>query len=232
MKYTNRYGLPESLVRAVMNDPYDKGEADYSATDLLRPPQINRLQQKHEEDISEDVADAMYRLLGSGVHNVLERAYEDTEGVTEQRFFAEIGGKVISGAVDLREAGKLLDYKVTATYTLMRGDHRLWEEQLNIYDWLARMNGTHVQELEIIVFLRDWKKSQKFKANYPEAPVRTVPLPQWDHEEQEEFILKKIEENEAEVVRQCTSEETWSGIRCKDWCSVAPFCNQNKGAFS
>lgn len=234
MIYTNKYGLPDSLVRAVQNDDYDKGDADFSATELLKPPQIGHLFRKHEEDISEDVADVIYRLLGSGIHNVLERAYEDSDAVLEQRFFADIvlaNGEpsTISGAVDLREAGKIMDYKVTATYTIMRGDHEAWEQQLNIYDWLARMNGSHVNELEIIAILRDWKKSQRFKVNYPDQGVVTVPINQWSHTEQEDFIREKIAEHQEDPPRYCTSDETWSGIRCKDWCNVSPFCKQFRG---
>ena len=69
MIYTNKDGLPESLVRAVRNEYYNKGDADYSATELLRPPQINYLSHKHEQKLSEDVADVIYRLLGSGIHD-------------------------------------------------------------------------------------------------------------------------------------------------------------------
>lgn len=237
MIYTNRYGLPESLVRAVQSDDYDKGKADYSATELLKPPQINHLYRKHEHELSEDVADVIYRLLGSGIHNVLERAYEDSEAILEQRMFATIKDAclddvVISGAVDLRETGKIMDYKVTATYTIMRGDHKEWEQQLNIYDWLAYMNGHQVNELEIVAILRDWKKSQRFKKNYPDQGVIIIPIDKWTHQEQEDFIRLKVAENQEKPPRYCTSDETWSGIRCKDWCSVATFCTQYTGKVS
>ena len=229
MIYTNKYGLPESLVCAVQSEKYSKGDADYSATELLKPPQIGWLFRKHESDISEDIADVIYRLLGSGIHEVLEKAYQGTEAVLEERLFATIDSSVISGAVDLREKGKIMDYKVTATYKIIRGDHEEWEQQLNIYDWLAWKNDHLVNELEIIAILRDWKKSQRFKANYPDQGVVTVPFTQWDHDKQEEFIREKIAEHQEDPPRYCTSEETWSSIRCRDWCNVSSFCPQWNG---
>ena len=232
MIYTNNYGLPESLVRAVQNNDYNKGDADFSATELLKPPQINRLFHEHEQDISEDVADVIYRVLGSGIHEVLEKAYEGTEGVLEERLFATIDDVTISGAVDLREFHKIMDYKVTATYTIIRAEHESWEQQLNIYDWLAWKNDHVVNELEVIAILRDWKKSQRFKANYPDQGVITLPIEQWDHDRQEEFIRRMIKEQQEDPPRYCTSEETWSGVRCKDWCNVSSFCKQYGGKFS
>ena len=55
MKITNQFGAPEQFVRALKNDSYSKGEADFSATGLLRPPQIAHLEKLHEEKLSTDV---------------------------------------------------------------------------------------------------------------------------------------------------------------------------------
>ena len=74
MKLTNNYGAPDSIVDAIRNDSYTKDGADFSVTELIKPPQIRRLWNEHEEDISVDVNDEMFKLLGTAVHNLLDSA--------------------------------------------------------------------------------------------------------------------------------------------------------------
>jgi len=70
---TNDWRAPDAFVRAIENDPYSKGDADFSATELLKPPQIVRLYNKHEDTVTSDVRDEWWKLLGKGVHAVLEQ---------------------------------------------------------------------------------------------------------------------------------------------------------------
>ena len=44
MRWTNEHDLPEPLYRAIIDDPYDKGDAELSVTQLLLPPRIVLLQ--------------------------------------------------------------------------------------------------------------------------------------------------------------------------------------------
>src|SRR5258706_69449 len=67
---TNKHGLPDAIVRAVLNDPYDRGDADFTVTQLLQPPQLARLTQANP--IPEDVSDRIWALLGHAVHVILE----------------------------------------------------------------------------------------------------------------------------------------------------------------
>ena len=39
MILTNEHGAPEAFVRAIQNDPYTKDGADFSVTELIKPPQ-------------------------------------------------------------------------------------------------------------------------------------------------------------------------------------------------
>ena len=73
MPLTNKYGSPDVFIRAIENDPYSKGAADFSATELLKPPQIVRLYNEHEDTITSDVRDEWWKLLGKGVHAILEQ---------------------------------------------------------------------------------------------------------------------------------------------------------------
>ena len=128
MKLTNEYGAPDEIVRAIQNDSYTKGGADFSVTELIKPPQIRRLWNEHEEDISIDVRDEMFKLLGTAVHSILDSAPKcdmcdgaglvhdhDTEPcdscdgtgviddgkIREKRFYADHNDTTISGAIDL-----------------------------------------------------------------------------------------------------------------------------------
>ena len=74
MKLTNKFGAPDEIVRAIQNDSYTKGGADFSVTELIKPPQIRRLWLKHEEDVSVDVNDEMFKILGTAVHKLLDSA--------------------------------------------------------------------------------------------------------------------------------------------------------------
>ena len=86
MKITNKAGLPEAIVQAVRADPYDKGAARFSVTELIGPPIIRLLHQQHDDEVEEDAADRIWSLFGSAVHGILERAAS-----------SEIGGKIYEG---------------------------------------------------------------------------------------------------------------------------------------
>ena len=209
---TNIHGLPEALVRAVVNDPYTGG-GDISVTKLIDAPQVRVLAKRHADALTVDVSERIWTLLGQGVHTVLERAALRAEGmVAETRLYAEIGGWTLSGQFDVMalETGILSDYKVTTVYKLQNTDK--WTQQLNILRWLAHQNGDAVKALEIIAILRDWKKGEAERAeSYPQQPIVRVPIPMWDLEETEEFILERVmlhREAEAEMV-PCTDEDRW-----------------------
>ena len=120
MKLTNEYGAPQAIVNAIQNDPYTKDGADFSVTELIKPPQVRRLWNEHEDKISVDVREEVWKLLGKGVHAVLEQQAGDS-GLKEQRFHAEHDGVTISGAIDLvGDDGVVTDYKVTSAYSVQK----------------------------------------------------------------------------------------------------------------
>lgn len=190
---TNVHNLPEALVRAVTNDPYTGG-GDISVTKLIDAPQIRVLAAKHRDELVVDVSERIWTLLGQGVHTVLERAALRQEGmIAEDRLYAEVAGWTLSGQFDVMalESGILSDYKVTTVYKLKNTDK--WTQQLNILRWLAHKNGITVKGLEIVAILRDWKKGEaERKADYPQQPIVRVPIPLWDLEEAEEFIVDRV----------------------------------------
>ena len=209
MILTNEYGAPDAFVKAIEGDPYTKGGADFSATELLKPPQIVRLYKEHADTITTDVRDEWWKLLGKGVHSVLENY---GEGLREQRFFAECGGVKISGAMDLlSDDGAVTDYKVTSVFTIQRGLKTDWEQQLNIYAWLLGQNDITATSLTIVGLCRDWMKSRaEAKADYPQSPIVPIKVPLWRPERQDDFVASRVRVHTAENTIPCTPEERWA----------------------
>ncbi len=194
MKITNKYNLPDAIVRAVTNDPYldsyNGRKADISATRLIAPARLVALQKKHADEIEEDVSDRIWSLLGTAVHHVIERATSDSDR-TEERMFEEIGGWTIAGQFDLLSDGTLYDYKVTSVWSVLDGAKDDWVNQLNILDYLV--GG--VDKLAIIAILKDWSW-RRVKGNYPKEQVVEIPIPQWSREEQKAYILERIRKHQ------------------------------------
>jgi|TARA_R110000824_G_scaffold243468_5_gene432165 hypothetical protein len=207
MNLTNQHGAPDAFVRALQDDSYTKGEADFSVTGLLQPPQIVRLKAEHEDKLSSDVRDRIWMLLGTSVHNTLEKY---GEGLVEQRLFAECDGTTISGAIDLDVDGDITDYKVTSVFTVQKALKPDWEAQLNMYAWLLEQNGKDPKSLTIVAICRDWMKSRAGKNNYPESMIVSIPVPLWPSERRDRFVRRRVEAHTAEATMLCTNEERWA----------------------
>jgi hypothetical protein len=156
-----------------------------------------------------DVRDHIWKLLGTGVHNVLEK---NSPGTAEKRFFAtHHSGTKISGAIDLLEDdGSMTDYKVSSVYTTQRPLKADWEAQLNMYAWLLRQNDLEATKLTIVVVCRDWTKSRAIKADYPNSPVVPIPVPLWSPERQDRYVDARVAIHTAEDTAPCTNEERWA----------------------
>ena len=103
MEITNKYGLPEPLIRAVMDDEYDKGDAVLSVTQLITPPRIVLLQSLNADKLSVDAVDRIPALLGKTIHSIIEKGAMYFPGhMVEERLFIVVNGWKISGAVDLQ----------------------------------------------------------------------------------------------------------------------------------
>jgi len=238
MKYTNKHDVPIEVIRAVQNDPYTKGDGVVlSVTQLIKSPRIVALQARHDEDISVDYRDEVFKLLGKAVHTVLENANAKDENIVqEKRLFAEINGWKISGQTDTLslEEKLLTDYKCTSVYALT-SDKPEWEQQLNLYAWLWRKHGFEIERLRIMTILRDWRRSEADrKFDYPQTPVVSIDIPLWGFVRQTAFVEERVALHQAALegdLPDCTDEDRWlrrgKNIRCEgNWCLVAPFCSQ------
>ena len=221
MKLTNKFNIPQTFVNVLERPTYSKGKANLSVTQLINSPKIVALTKKFDEEIEQDVADMVWSLFGSAVHNILEHG-KDENHVVEQRIHAELEGWNISGAVDLQLIQKdgisIKDYKTTSVWAVMN-EKIEWEYQLNIYAWLVEhVKKIPVTDLGIVAILRDWKAREvETKEGYPEAPIKEVPITLWTMAEREAFIKARISAHSAcefaletdGDLPDCTPEEMW-----------------------
>jgi hypothetical protein len=206
MKLTNKAGLPQALVNAVNNDGYSRGQSDISVTQLIDSPLVRTLRKEHRDEIEEDVSDRIWALFGQVVHTILERA--NTTGMVEQRLYATVDGKTISGQFDHLENGILTDWKLTSVWAVVYGRSE-WGRQLNVLAYLCRLKGLEVKQLQIIAMMRDWQKSKvEPEGNYPQTQVITIPIDMWTPERQEEYIKECLAAHFNDAVN-CSDEQRW-----------------------
>lgn len=213
MILTNRLGLPRSIENAVRRDPYTRGDAHISVTGLISPARKRALETQHANEITEDVAERIWALMGQITHGILERA--EDHAWTEERLYIERHGWRISGQFDrylLETDGLLQDYKLTSTYSVKDSDKPEWTAQENIYALMLREHGYRVNRLEVVAILRDWQKAKaRHTPEYPQTPAVIIPVQMWPASQTEEYIKQRlIAHGKAQhELPECTPEERW-----------------------
>jgi hypothetical protein len=220
MKLTNRFNLPEPFVAAVSSDDYERGDAEYTATELIKPSRIVAYSRKFDSVMSEDASERVWRFQGQTKHIVLERIAkaDPARYMVEQRLEAVMPGTgaKISAKFDLfdRNDATLYDWKETSVWKFMMGDTEEWEQQANINLYLMRMSGIFPTRLINIAILKDWKARQaRFSRDpeYPKCAVHVMPLPMWSVGEAQDYINKRVEKHRAEAANPpvCNKKERW-----------------------
>lgn len=216
LKITNRTNLPESIVKAVLNDSYDRGACDYSVTELLKPPRQRALQKRHADEIIEDAADMIYRLYGQIAHGILDRANE--VDLSEKRFFATFQNKILSGQIDTLSLkdGILTDFKFSTVWKFKQNSppEPDWVAQLNMQLELLRRNDMDAASLQIVGLVRDFRLSEARNnpLSYPQAQIVVVPIPMWPREQTIKFIESRIKLHEHALTDLpfCSKDERWA----------------------
>ncbi len=221
MKITNKHNLPQTIVALASREFYSKGDADYSATEIISPPRIQRLRKRHYDEIEQDVSEMLWSMLGSALHVVAERSVIPNH-VNEERLILNVNGVRLSGAIDLQheqpDGVVISDYKFTSAWALMN-DKPEWEQQQNIYAYLVeKVKGKKVKKLEIIALVRDWSRREAmYKANYPQAPMQVIDVALWPLEKTEAYIIERLEMHRDSKVSAdwgdelppCTEDDKW-----------------------
>jgi len=213
------------MVDAVRNDPYSKGGADFSATELIRPSLMVRLQRQFADDIEVDVIDRIWALQGQAMHHILERGggMKASDYEVERRMFLDNGKVKISGQMDVYypKLQLIQDYKVTSIYAVKSGPKDEWVQQLNILAFLAMNNGIRVTRLSVCALLRDWRLSEARRdtRQYPREKVVVLDIPIWPMEKTRGYVQERIASHQkalgAKTLREvapCSMDERWERV--------------------
>lgn len=213
VRFTNHAFLPQPIFDAVTNDPYDKGDADYSITGLMQPPRISALTERHKDEISEDASERIWSLIGQSIHGILERA--ERTALAEVRLYASLDGVKISGKYDrfviLDKC--LQDYKVTSVYRVMRETPIHFTAQQNAYLYLLRKNGYEALSTQLIYILRDWHKptARRDRGDYPPYQIVVKDVEVWSEAKTEAMLRERIALQLAarKELPLCDDEDRW-----------------------
>ena len=223
MPVSNKFNLPEVVVKALTVDTYSRGNSDISITTLIDSPRIGILQKEHEGEIEQDAVDFLWSRFGTSVHNMFEDAAEgDDTCISEERLFNDVQGWTVSGAIDLQHVEPdgvvVSDYKVTSVWSVIY-DKVEWHRQLNCYAWLVRhAKQLPVKQLRIIAILRDWQRRKAEEGgNYPESPIMIVDIPLWSDSEQDEYVDTRVRMHQSahggwafdDELPNCSDSERW-----------------------
>ena len=217
MEITNYNNIPVPIVRAIKKNWYSGSEANHfcSVTQLLKPPKLFVLEKRHAGELHVEASDLIWSLMGSAMHRVLE-ASETGESLNEERLFATVNGKIISGGVDLYENGIISDFKFTSVWSyIFASSKKEWEEQLNCYSYLYEQTGFDVKKLQIIAIFRDWSaRKAQFEKNYPRQ-VEVIPIRKWSVDRCENFIKERLFRMEMalripdDAIKECSQKDRW-----------------------
>lgn len=220
LKITNIHNVPETLVKLAKTNDYSKN-ADYSVTEIISPPRIQRLRKIHFKQMQTDVSDMLWQMLGTALHNVAEKSQVKNH-INEERLVCKIEGVTLSGAIDVQIVNgnkvSVIDYKFCSSFSVTDIKPE-WETQLNIYGWLInKVKGLEVDKLQICALIRDWTRSKLLdKYEYPKAPIQVLDIPVWDLKKTEDYISSRIRLHKesklssdlGEELPLCSDEERW-----------------------
>ena len=175
---TNKLNLPQPFVDAATSK-HKYTPKRYSVSDVLGGTCEAVLKRRHSGEGEEDVADSVWRILGSAVHKVLEEA-ESTESQLQENWFSvPIGdnGYALSGIFDLYDGDThtVTDWKTCATWKIIFGDFEDWRKQTLMYCWMLRKLGLEAEHGEIVAIMRDHSiRKARTEKDYPPHPVYKI----------------------------------------------------------
>ena len=210
MNLTNDLDLPAPFVRFAVSRMSTVPPQHLSVTRLIGPAWLRALTIRHWDEIEQDVADQVWALFGTSVHDLLQRFSTESE-LVEERIQLEVDGQIISGQPDILalETGVLSDWKVSSAWSVVLGRKFDWEAQLNLYALGLRQAGRPVNAIQNVLFIRDWSRTQALRsADYPQQMVVTIPYDLWPQAKTEAYIRERLAAHADP--KPCSDEERWT----------------------
>jgi len=215
MKITNRYNLPEALVKAVKSkrEYYEFKENRIGATTLIDSPYRRMLTMQHYDEIEEDISSMLWAILGIAVHKVLDQFDNTTvkELKIEHKYIYNNTEYTIVCIGDMWNPvnKRLTDWKITSKYSMDK-DKDEWTSQLNVNKYLFESIGLEVNSLEISAILRDFSKKDKIENKFPFViPFVSREIKIIDKESVKLYIEERLKKHFVDDIQECTPEERW-----------------------
>lgn len=208
MPITNIHNVPEAIVKAVGESRTPKPNR-YSATDLTAPAFQRRLKEQYGSQITQDVSEMIYMLMGTAFHLLAEK--NATEGIlSEYRVEMKYKDVTLAGVIDCYDTVKkeIIDYKTMSVNSMMHKAEPKdeWVKQLNVYRMMLESEGKEVKKMTIIGMARDWSSAKtKFDKEYPKSGFAQFDIPKIDVEAMIDDYLYKYNN-----MIPCTMEERWA----------------------
>ena len=220
IRVTNKSNLPAIVEDWAKHDPYDRGTADYTTTELIKPVRILGLERKYWDKMEIDIQDLLWRMDGQAKHVIFQKLAETFPDryIAEKRYTFGAGGFTISGQLDLYDVDTktLHDFKWTSTWKKVFGEDEDWTQQANINAFLIyQVANLHCEKLSNIVIFRDWSQrlAQRDPQHYPQTKCVEWPLEKWDLNKTLQFIQNRAGSHKAAAengdLPLCTPEERW-----------------------
>jgi hypothetical protein len=220
MIITNRFNLPEGIVRAVDTERHNKTKDQLSATTLLKGAKEIILTWRHWHELTDDAADRMWAVFGTAVHALLEKEGENE--FTECDLTVPLAsGVTITGRIDNynMETGVVTDYKTGSVWKVILKDFEDWRMQGLIYAWMLNKSGFKIERCRFVDLLKDHSKSKaKFDSTYPQMPVHIYefPVTKQGLDEAEAYINERVadylkyQDKPDDEIPPCTDKERWA----------------------
>ncbi len=220
MKITNQLRLPQPFVSAVEREHEYKSKR-YSVTSIQKGVRETLLLRRHDNEITQDVADMIWLIFGTAVHSILEQSQETASQLKETYLVEQVGDYELSGIFDLYDdsTGTVTDYKTASVWKVIYNEWDDYKQQVLMYCWLLRKAGFNAHRGEIVAILKDHsKRDAETKVDYPLFPVFSI---SWDFGEQDfqeidQFIRDKFDQIKAceglpdKELPLCSPEERWT----------------------
>jgi hypothetical protein len=200
---TNVHNLPYPWQRFAEDKNYTKANADFSVSELIKPPRVVQLTAKNSDRIVVDLSEEVASLIGTAMHDRLAQ-YVDPKDQAEEIMVAEVCGVKVKGQPDLYEVlamdgDTLWDYKLCSVWAWMLDGKNEWEQQLNFYCELRRRLGKpQPKRLMVCAAFTDWHKSEaQNSVDYPDAKALVMPVHLWTPDQQRVLLEKRVELHKA-----------------------------------
>jgi len=208
---------------------YSNMQSDYSVTQLIQPPRVVQLQNRHKDyydsiPFDEDMlSKQLASFKGTAIHSWFERMLwkhinknPNCGYMMEQRLWDRICDRKISGKFDCYLNGALYDYKTTSVWKRIFGQFDDYEKQLNLYSYMLGLCGIEVSILYIIAWYMDWDKHKRYQKDYPSKEIEQIHLKNiWSPKKQKDYLYNLIERQKSneklpdDQLDLCTNEEMW-----------------------